>query len=314
MSSCYCAGNSQPNNPYRYSSSEQPFGTAAGAAPFFPPDNAETYVNVQMLSDGGKVNIFDRPLTQAQMNSMPVVSEDPSNCRVNAPNECEMKRFNTWNIQSKDQPQFSDYPAVYHGMTDYKPSNGLRVAQKRTFLEPEYYNSGCVQPYCLNKNECPSGNITTTTRTENVLFNKMFRSIDVDTGNNGPSTCVGIKRDTQNSYSGWETTPLTNGKPIWFAMADKNGFFGSNQCNGSADAHVNQMSSTISGNGAPVRSSSSFDNDAASMYNVNDKNNNKTQPDQPAPPSLRTQTRQMVNQKMNNVPFSMYGLSPVVQS
>lgn len=234
MSSCYCEGNKNGsyNNGIRGNQSQQYSSNGSSSSA------AETYVNVQQQRQPGGGNIFDRPLTQQQMNNMPVVSADPSNCRVDAPNQCELKRFNMWDIKNKDERQYSDYVSVYHGMTDYKPSNGLRVSQKRTFLEPEYFNSGCVQPYCLNKAECPSGNITTTSNTEKALFNKMFQSIDVDTGNNGPGTCVGIKRDTQNSYSGWETTPLTNGKPIWFAMANKN-FIGSDACGVSSNHNNN---------------------------------------------------------------------------
>jgi len=153
--------------------------------------------------------------------SNPQPGNDPNlnTCRVANSIKCNAEGFNRWNLMSKDIPQYSDYYAVNHGTTRYDPSAGLRVSQRRPYLEFEYFDSGCTSPYCLTKNECPNGETTGLTPNENVLFKNMFSSWDMDIGNKtGSRSCIGIKRDTYNSYSGWDTN--SNGIKVWEQNAE----------------------------------------------------------------------------------------------
>jgi hypothetical protein len=176
-----------------------------------PPSQAKTYVDYQ------SANVTLMPPAP----SVPQPGNDPNlrTCRVNNPIQCNAIGFNRWDLKSMDLPQYSDYKAVYHGVIEKKGSAGLRVPQQRTFLDDQYYDSGCTSPYCLTKNECPNGETTQPSAAETNLFDNMFRSWDLDIGNAGPRTCTGITRGTYDSFSGWTTN--ADGVPRWETNAEE---------------------------------------------------------------------------------------------
>jgi hypothetical protein len=172
---------------------------------------ARTYVDFK----GDNIALMPPPM------STPQPGNDPNlrTCRVNTNVKCTSVQghLNQWDLINSDIPQYSDYKAINHGVIDYKPFAGLRTPQRRDFLEPQYYNSGCTSPFCLTGFDCPSGETTGISPSEKILFDNMFTSWDLDIGNKGSRSCVGIKRGTANSYEGWQTN--SSGVPIWQANA-----------------------------------------------------------------------------------------------
>lgn len=127
-------------------------------------------------------------------------------CRVYTPNVCSLTGFNTWNVYNVNQnPKYSNYKPIMYGDTVQLSGAGLRVSQQRSFIPFEFYNQ-CTSNYCLSKDECPQGTIVPNpTQSEQLLFNDVFQSIDLDIGNTPPQSCVGIKRDSESSSQGWST-------------------------------------------------------------------------------------------------------------
>lgn len=176
-----------------------------------PSQYARTYVDYKSTSPPAS---FPPPMSTPQPGNDPHLNT----CRVATAKACAVQGFNRWEIQNVDgNPKYSDYRSVEHGTVQYLPGAGLRQPQKRDFIEPEYFYD-CTAPYCLSKNQCPHGETTGISPSEKVLFDNMFTSWDMDIGNRGSRSCMGIKKDTYNSYSGWDTN--ANGVPIWEANAE----------------------------------------------------------------------------------------------
>jgi hypothetical protein len=146
---------------------------------------------------------------------------NPGSCRVYTPNACSLIGMNEWNIHNVNQnPIYSAYRPVMHGMIKKLDNDGLRLAQKRSFIPFEIYNQGCTGLYCLTEEECPQGTrVENPTNAEKQLFDNVFQSIDLDIGNSPPTSCNGIKYQNENSSSGWVRNE--HGKLIWMERAEE---------------------------------------------------------------------------------------------
>ena len=140
------------------------------------------------------------------------------NCRVNRPNQCTPVSLNRWDKGGSQSTKYKDIRFYNHGMQIYRPEDGLRVPQRRSFLSPEYFDSGCLRPYCQQKANCPAGTFSGPTQREEKMFDYYFESRDPYEGNNGPMNCVGIKGDSINSFAGWAVPPGEN-QTVWMLNA-----------------------------------------------------------------------------------------------
>lgn len=120
----------------------------------------------------------------------------PETCRVEMPlvvppSTCTLPGGIQYNIQ---------------GMTVFPQNQTLRVAQRRPWLEPEFYNSGCAPMYCKDQVQCPLGKIATESPKTRALLDAAFSSNCPFTGNDASPACFQGKCGTYNSTSGWEVT------------------------------------------------------------------------------------------------------------
>lgn len=150
---------------------------------------------------------------------------DELNCRVDKPNNCEVLGMNKWGRGFGVHKKYKDIKYFQNGMQIYRPEDGLAIYQRREFLTPEYFDSGCFEPYCPQKRLCPDGKLAGSTPQETDMFNYFFQSDDPYYGNNGPLNCVGIKDSTANAYAGWRI-PEGQNKPVWMLNSEKSGVVG----------------------------------------------------------------------------------------
>lgn len=93
------------------------------------------------------------------------------------------------------------------GMTVSDFNQRLRLPQRRTFLGPEYFNGGCVTPYCKDSTQCPESTQATVSPRTNSLFAAAFDTPFDFTGNDAPPQCFQGVCSGYNSVVGWETAP-----------------------------------------------------------------------------------------------------------
>lgn len=116
--------------------------------------------------------------------------------------------------------------AVYtqHGMlTETNPHGPLRVPQRRTFLMPEYFNSGCSTEYCAGDEKIyptgrPACSGPQTSSWNNRELDPYFASTDPYYGNSVPVSMVCYKGITGNSTAGWLNAKPADGTsavPLW---------------------------------------------------------------------------------------------------
>ena len=146
-------------------------------------------------------------------------------CRVDKPNDCKVLGMNKWGRGFQTHIKYKDIRSYQNGMQIYRPEDGLRVAQRRDFLSPEFFDSGCDIPFCARKSLCPNGKLSAPTPQENQMFDQMFSSSDFAFRNGGPPQCVGIKGVTANSFLGW-AIPEGQDKPLWVLNSEKEGTIG----------------------------------------------------------------------------------------
>lgn len=147
------------------------------------------------------------------------------NCRVNNPATCKPVSLNKWEVGGSQITE-NGVTMYNHGMIISKPGDGLTVYQRRSFIEPEYYNSGCSSLYCQDRLSCPEGKLSMPTKQENEMFDYFFASTDpFITNNEMPRSCAGINEGNINSYSGWMVPPNQT-TPVWMLNAQKNGNVG----------------------------------------------------------------------------------------
>lgn len=103
---------------------------------------------------------------------------------------------------------------IYHhgGSINVDFNNNLRLHQRRTFLGPDFFNSGCLSYNCRDKNKCPGQELAEIAPETQQMFNHAFNSNDPFVRNDVSRECVGVKCNSYNSVSGWMTT---DGKYNW---------------------------------------------------------------------------------------------------
>ena len=163
-------------------------------------------------------NIFTLVINRTMINA-------ESNCRVDKPNDCQVLGMNKWGRGFGVHKKYKDIKYYQNGMQIYRPEDGLTIYQRRDFLTPEYYDSGCMEPFCPQKRVCPDGKLAGETPQETNMFDYFFASTDPFILNGGPINCVGIKDSTANAYLGWYVKPGSN-KPVWMENAQRQGVVG----------------------------------------------------------------------------------------
>ena len=146
-----------------------------------------------------------------------------SDCRVDLPRistmsspggECVIERGKIGDLGSK-------VFVTPEGVTYYRPGvtirefnhAGLRLPQKRTFLGPEFFDSGCATLYGSNRfNDGPSSANSDSAATE-AMFNYTFAPRPYYEGNSFNCVQAGAKCDSPNSALGWMLTP--SGEVMW---------------------------------------------------------------------------------------------------
>lgn len=108
-----------------------------------------------------------------------------------------------------------------YGVTYYRPGvtvrefNGpeLRLPQKRAFLGPEFYNSGCATLYGNSRfNSGPNSAVTDQVATQ-AMFNYSFSPRPYFEGNNASCYNAGVKCTSPNGALGWMMDK--EGKLLW---------------------------------------------------------------------------------------------------
>jgi len=142
-------------------------------------------------------------------------------CRRNAPSACQRLSFEKYECGAS--------PMQYRSQYDLEPwrhENGsinvvdydtnLLPPQRRTFLFPAMYNSGCETLYCNNTAQCPNTSRATTSPATRQMFDVMFGSYDPYGQVNGTSTaCSGVKCNSPNGTNGWRYG--ADGRPMWMS-------------------------------------------------------------------------------------------------
>lgn len=108
-----------------------------------------------------------------------------------------------------------------YGVTYYRPGvvvrefnhNDLRLPQKREFLGPEFYNSGCGTLYGNSRFNQGPNSATTETSATMSMYNYMFGSEPYFQGNSANCYDAGVKCSGPNSALGWMTDKT--GKLLW---------------------------------------------------------------------------------------------------
>lgn len=110
-----------------------------------------------------------------------------------------------------------------YGVTYYRPGvtvrefnhPSLRLPQKREFLGPEFYNSGCATLYGNSRfQQGPNSALSDADATQ-AMFNYNFRAQPFFQGNTASCYNAGAKGPSPNSALGWMTD--RNGALLWQA-------------------------------------------------------------------------------------------------
>jgi hypothetical protein len=161
------------------------------------------------------------------MSQNKVCYDVAADCRVDLPRistmdtkggECSIDGSVIGDLGSKTY--VSPYNVVYQrpGVTIREFNHaGLRLPQKRTFLGPEFFNSGCATLYGNSRfNGGPSSAMTDNSSVQAMFdFNFAPRPYFDGDGNNYPCFCAGSKGcgNLSSSFLGWEMD--STGTPIW---------------------------------------------------------------------------------------------------
>jgi hypothetical protein len=133
---------------------------------------------------------------------------DASTCRVEVePSSCQVREGLTMKGGGKfTTPQGITYRM--NGMTVSDYNRGLCQPQMRTFLGPEYFNSGCSSLYCRDKQTCPNSKMASGCNQTGDMMSYLFESQADFIGNDAPPPCFGgSKCGGYGSVVGWETNP-----------------------------------------------------------------------------------------------------------
>ena len=130
---------------------------------------------------------------------------DPETCRVEVvPTSCTRgARTTVHGSQVYTNPSGVVYRTG--GMIVQDSNRGLRLPQQRSFLSPEYYNSGCTSLYCKDAQMCPGSVSAQTCDRTSDMMSFLFETQSDHTGNNAPPSCFGGgKCSGYDSTLGWQ--------------------------------------------------------------------------------------------------------------
>src|SRR5579872_1435104 len=129
----------------------------------------------------------------------------PETCRVELnPGVCNTSPFS----QMVGNQTFTNDNGVtfrQYGMTRQNYNVGLRMPQMRTFLGPDYFNSGCTSLYCKDGAMCPQSVVAKECQLSSDMFDYLFTHQGHHTGNGAPPPCFGGKCSGYDSTLGWQT-------------------------------------------------------------------------------------------------------------
>jgi len=145
----------------------------------------------------------------------------PKTCRVEVtPSTCQLGL----NSAIKGSQNYTNPGGVtFHtyGMTVQDYNAGLRQPQMRTFLGPEYFNSGCSSLYCKDSALCQQSKMAQGCQRSDDMFTYLFAHQSDFTGNNAPqSVAIGSKCSGYNSVKGWELSSTNPTQLKWQAAPD----------------------------------------------------------------------------------------------
>ena len=153
-------------------------------------------------------------------------------CRVNLPRintmhtkggECSIDTDVIGDIGSKTY--VTPYNVVYQrpGVTirEFNPQS-LRLPQKRTFLGPDFFNSGCVGLYGNSRWESgpSSAEEDAANSATRMMYDYSFQTRPYFEGNNVDCATAGAKCAGPNSALGWMLNPA--GMPFWMEQNKAN--------------------------------------------------------------------------------------------
>lgn len=152
-----------------------------------------------------------------------ICSDVQSYCRVDAP------RISTLESRggecATDQGVIGDLGSsktvTSYGVTYYHPGvvvrefnhPPLRLPQKREFLGPEFFNSGCATLYGNTRFDSGPNSALTDAAATRAMFDYNFASRPYFEGNNASCYNAGVKCTSPNSALGWMMDP--SGKLLW---------------------------------------------------------------------------------------------------
>ena len=135
---------------------------------------------------------------------------DPKTCRVEiTPSSCPLGL----NSSIKGSQTYTTPTGVVYrnfGMTVQDYNRGLRLPQQRTFVGPEYFNSGCTSLYCKDAQMCPSSVEAQSCERTTDMLDYLFERQSDFTGNNAPPPCFGGKCVDYGSTLGWQLSSSTD--------------------------------------------------------------------------------------------------------
>jgi hypothetical protein len=148
--------------------------------------------------------------------------EVKSDCRVDLPRistmstpggECVIERGKIGDLGSKVYVTPDDVTYYRPGVTIREFNHaGLRLPQKRTFLGPEFFDSGCATLYGSNRfNNGPSS--TNESLATESMFNYSFAPRPYYEGNDFSCVSAGSKCASVNSALGWMLN--SDGQVLW---------------------------------------------------------------------------------------------------
>ncbi len=142
----------------------------------------------------------------AQTQIAPLAPLVPSiDCRVRKANRCRLVSAGKAECGGKTYAVGGTLQHIYGG-TLYDPDRGLRIAQRRDFLTPYFFDGGCMERYCTNRRQCPSAQIAKPSLETTRMLDFAFASADPYASVAAvPGPCAGVKCDGYNSAAGWRT-------------------------------------------------------------------------------------------------------------
>jgi hypothetical protein len=149
--------------------------------------------------------------------SCSLCSDVTSSCRVDLPRistldtkggECAIEPGKIGDLGSKKF--VTPYNVTYYqpGVTIREFNHeGLRLPQKREFLGPEFFNSGCTTLYGNNRFTTGPNTADTDSKDTMAMFDYTFATRPYFEGNNVTCSTVGAKCAGPNSPLGWMMDP-----------------------------------------------------------------------------------------------------------